>query len=143
VPDIKRCPNCEQNKPRAEFYGQSWCRPCKYEQSRQWRLRNPGYKAQWRRDNPDKNRAYARKKQLKSEYGITPEDYDDLFIEQDGRCAICFNTSPYTLHVDHNHDTNEIRGLLCKACNRGLGMFRDNVTLVESALSYLRRFECS
>lgn len=54
---------------------------------------------------------------------------------QKGACAICKQTKK--LVVDHNHTTKQIRGLLCSTCNLGLGMFQDNMDLLESAIRYL------
>lgn len=75
-------------------------------------------------------------------YGITAEEYKILYDAQGGRCAICRRATGATrkLAVDHDHKTGEIRGLLCKPCNRyGLGMFaRDNPEVFDRAAAYLR-----
>lgn len=76
-------------------------------------------------------------------YGITPEEYDKLYVAQDGKCAICeatrgSDTAEY-LCVDHCHETGAIRGLLCNSCNRGIGNLKDSVQLVTKALAYLTR----
>ena len=60
------------------------------------------------------------------------------FIEEHGSCCeICGGTE--TLRVDHDHDTEELRGLLCQDCNLGLGKFKDDEKLLEIALAYLRK----
>jgi hypothetical protein len=73
--------------------------------------------------------------------GITATQYLELLRQQDGTCAICgereSNDGRETLSVDHCHQTGAIRGLLCAHCNRGLGMFRDNRTLLLAAVDYL------
>lgn len=72
-------------------------------------------------------------------YGITPEDFKQMFETQQGKCAIC-NEEPKTkrgLHVDHDHETGKVRGLLCHGCNVALGSFKD-VTLLNKAIEYLR-----
>ncbi len=74
---------------------------------------------------------------LKSRYGITLEQYEQLFNLQGGRCAICDRETDHTLHVDHCHETGLVRGLLCGSCNRGLGMYGDNVQLLRKAADYL------
>jgi hypothetical protein len=77
---------------------------------------------------------------LKNRYGITEDDYDVMFKEQDGLCAICKQPSTHkNLDVDHNHETNKVRGLLCNNCNRGLGHLQDSVLVLESAINYLKR----
>lgn len=69
-------------------------------------------------------------------YGLTPEAYKELYETQKGKCAIpsCPNLIE---HIDHDHITNKVRGLLCQKCNRGLGHFHDNPTLLREAASYL------
>jgi len=68
----------------------------------------------------------SRKRSLKNNYGITIEDYNTLLTQQGEKCAICgkhqseFN---YPLHIDHDHKTGKVRGLLCSGCNTGLGHF--------------------
>lgn len=75
---------------------------------------------------------------LKRKYNITVEIYNAMLEEQDGVCAICGFESDRQLAVDHNHETGEVRGLLCSSCNRGLGMFRDSVHNLTKAKSYLK-----
>jgi len=58
-------------------------------------------------------------------------------IEEAGRCAICYKTTD--LCVDHCHETDVIRGILCGNCNRGLGLFFDNPTKLASAIKYLQK----
>ena len=76
---------------------------------------------------------------LKHRFGMTLEEYDELFDAQNGGCAICggANTTGRRLAVDHDHETGEVRGLLCFGCNIGLGKFKDDVTLVKRAAAYL------
>tara|TARA_Y100000310_G_scaffold239682_1_gene243385 strand:+ start:21471 stop:21884 length:414 start_codon:yes stop_codon:yes gene_type:complete len=75
----------------------------------------------------------------KKRYGITIEQYDKMYAEQDGKCLICKKECRTydKLTVDHDHSTGEFRGLLCSVCNRGLGMFYDNTKLLEQAIKYL------
>ena len=73
-------------------------------------------------------------------YGITIEEYDTMFKEQDKKCKIC-KTVPDKLYVDHCHDTNVVRGLLCMKCNAALGLFKEKITNLENALCYLKQFE--
>lgn len=73
---------------------------------------------------------------------ITLEQYDKLHKAQNGVCAICggVNKDGSRLAVDHNHNANEIRGLLCRNCNLGLGLFRDSIIQFQSAINYLRNY---
>jgi len=77
---------------------------------------------------------------LKTRYGITLSDYDRMLDKQDGCCAICMTTNPKShgrFIVDHNHDTGEVRGLLCTSCNGALGKFSDSILVLKSAIKYL------
>lgn len=73
--------------------------------------------------------------------GWTPEKYEEAYIRQDGRCAICgckLNSSRYTRFAgDHDHKTGKLRGLLCTNCNTALGLFKDSIERLEAAKEYL------
>lgn len=82
-------------------------------------------------------------KHLWKTYRLTAQQFDELWDRQGGRCAICsailsIGTQNGT-HVDHDHDTGRIRGLLCPSCNRGLGQFKDDVDILKAAVSYLEK----
>lgn len=117
---------------------------------------------QWRKDNPEKyaeqrkraagylaqyyktHSTEARARFLFNRYGLTIEEYNAILSQQSGVCAICLNecTTKRHLSVDHCHETNKNRGLLCKNCNIGLGMFLDNKELLQRAQAYLEKHEC-
>jgi hypothetical protein len=77
-------------------------------------------------------------------YNITVKEYNQMLDAQQGECAIChrnhttLNGRKKFLCVDHDHDTKEIRGLLCDKCNRGIGLFNDNKYLLQRAINYLK-----
>lgn len=75
---------------------------------------------------------------IRKTYGLEPEDYDRLLKKQKGGCGICQGVLGENLHVDHDHTTGAVRGLLCSACNTGLGQFQDSASLLRAALRYLR-----
>ena len=77
---------------------------------------------------------------LRRLYGITVEDYETMLAAQDGRCAICQQPvlPDQRLSVDHDHSTQEVRGLLCSSCNLALGSFKDDVRVLEAAIQYLQ-----
>lgn len=73
----------------------------------------------------------------KARYNLTPADYARLLARQKGVCAIC--RKPIKLSVDHNHLTNKVRGLLCNGCNTLLGYAWENITILRSAIRYLKQ----
>ena len=91
--------------------------------------------------DPEQRAEHQRRMKYKRVYGITIEDYDRMLEEQGGRCAICRTDTPggsgARFAVDHNHETGEVRGLLCNNCNRGLGHLQDSVLILEQAIRYL------
>lgn len=94
-----------------------------------------------------KGRAHVRRMNLRSK-GVTPEWYDAKLAEQNGVCAACHQpeTAKHqggtvnSLPVDHDHETGQLRGLLCHACNRALGLLGDDPARVEALLIYRRSF---
>ena len=82
---------------------------------------------------------------MKYMYGMTPADYSRMYKEQLGGCAICGKGIPSTwdkgVHIDHDHNTGKVRGLLCPNCNNGLGNFKDNTNTLMSACEYLYNHE--
>ncbi len=72
---------------------------------------------------------------MKQRYGIGADEFDGLVRLQGGVCAICGRPDPE--HVDHSHETGEVRGILCFNCNGGLGQFRDSIDALIAAAAYL------
>lgn len=94
----------------------------------------------YRKKHPDKNRRERRGAQLKHYYGITQENYDRMLTKQGGVCASCGDPpDKRCLDVDHCHITGRVRGLLCRSCNGGLGLFRDSITRLQQAIEYLKQ----
>jgi Recombination endonuclease VII len=90
-------------------------------------------------------------KRLYAHHKMTRDTYEKLLVQQESRCAICRipvsalqdaqSRHNRLLHVDHNHRTGQVRGLLCHRCNHGLGSFQDNAAFLLSAIQYLTRAE--
>ena len=79
-----------------------------------------------------------RKRYLEQTYGITPEQYDEMFAKQGSKCAVCGSDDPVRYWtVDHDHVTGAVRGILCWHCNVGLGHFRDDIANLIAAADYL------
>lgn len=92
---------------------------------------------EWRRRNPD----YRRNHHLKTRYGISLGERDEMLAEQGG-CAVCgTNVAPDRRGwvVDHAHDTNQVRGILCNPCNVAIGFLKDDPALADRVAAYLRR----
>jgi len=94
------------------------------------------YAKQWRKDNPEK----IKNNELVKMFGITLEDYNRMLKDQDSCCKICGKHSDderQALAVDHCHTTGNIRGLLCKDCNTGLGLLKDSIPILQKAIEYM------
>jgi len=147
--DLKQCSSCREEQPldcfhknRTRVDGFEYiCKKCdaqrkahhykknrtrRLQQTKDWQAANPGHKrdaALWRR------------------YKITHDDYLEMLEDQNGGCAICGakaeDQKHGVLYVDHNHDTDEVRGLLCNLCNVGIGNLQDSPKVLTSALQYL------
>ena len=144
--EFKNCLNCGK-----EFKAVSkmhlWQKYCSRKCSRDFhneRLQKEGYfakQAKKYRESP-KGQSGIRRTWLKMKYKITPEDYDKLMAEQGGTCAICnsgVDKGYGYLCVDHNHETGEVRGLLCHRCNMHVGVL-EQVDSVERCQEYIRRW---
>ena len=99
----------------------------------------------WIDRNKEYNSSRQRVYQLKNKYGITEEDYQLMFDNQGGKCAICLSvkqSGKWQRHgVDHCHTTGVVRALLCNACNRGIGLLKDNPELLRSAANYIEHYK--
>lgn len=135
VEEYKICIRCEQLKSDDEFrkhnetsdHLQSWCKECHYKYILEQRSTKKG---------KDDSRKY----ELKKKFKITPEQYQKIFIKQGGCCAICGihqSKLKKALAVDHNHDTEIVRGLLCSNCNMAIGLLYDDPLTLLKAVDYL------
>ncbi len=92
-----------------------------------------------------KNRPHIKDNHLKRTYGITLTEFNERLDEQNGGCAICGTTEPggkwKNFHVDHNHETRKVRGLLCNSCNVTLGVVKEDIHTLKSMIEYLEIHE--
>lgn len=86
--------------------------------------------------NCSEYRTSDRKHYLKKKYNITPKEYETLYTKQKSQCALC-ERKFQRLAIDHDHQTGKIRGLLCIACNTGIGKLGDTIPALEKAIKYL------
>lgn len=109
----------------------------------EWVVRDAARKLAWYYANKEKALKGGRISRLKSQYGVDQARFDQMMEEQGGLCAICAR-APRSWHgrlvVDHCHETNIVRGLLCDDCNVGLGRLGDgDVSRLRAALDYIER----
>lgn len=114
--------------------------------------KNREAKLAWKERNKDKLKAQAKalrilyperhkNTNLKSLYGVTLDEYNQMFEKQKGCCLLCSRHQvevTQRLNLDHCHTTGRVRGLLCGNCNRGIGLLKHNVVTLENAVRYLR-----
>lgn len=138
---MKRCKKCGIDKEESDFYTKrngTLRSPCKECQSR-YKTVESSRLAQKRFWNKNKERLVkTRRCRL---YGITEIQFEDLSKKQEGKCDICMKSleGPKNCHIDHNHETKEVRGLLCSSCNKALGLFKENPDTLQAAINYLHR----
>ena len=118
----KKCSLCKETKPASAFYLSNtnkdglhgWCKECS-----------------------DKKTKENGRKRL----GLTPEEYESLFNRQGRVCAICGAavSGKKDFHLDHDHVTGKIRGILCRHCNSILGMAKDDIVILQKAITYLKK----
>lgn len=142
---MKTCSRCKETKPLDKFgpdkrgiQGRhSWCRKCvnAYRQT-------PGQVArvQARLATP-RGKHLQRDTKLRLNYGSSVSEWETLFLLQGGRCPGCDRVlaRDRTTHMDHDHASNAVRGLLCESCNLALGHAKDNPETLEGLARYLRR----
>jgi len=128
-----------------------WCNSCEHTLSHSSfaknKLRASGLQLYCKECNAKYRKAGgSREGNLKANYGLTLQDYENLLESQNGKCAICGSTNPGKvdaahLAVDHCHETGKVRGLLCNSCNNGLGRFKDDPVILTNAVTYLENQE--
>ena len=134
---------CNKAKDKLDW----WCRSCRTAARLKWKEKNPDKdKAAYikRLKNP---RLQKRKKvlrrlwHLKTTYNLSKEAWDLKFTEQNKCCAICKTKKPNGKgwHIDHNHISKKIRGILCHSCNSVLGFSKDNISILKTAILYLKK----
>ena len=125
---MRKCSRCKEDKPECEFYPNrkrgipcAYCKKCSGEKIKEY----------W--SKPENKR-----RKIASNHGLSAAEYDRMIELQNNKCAIC--GKPETarlLAIDHCHASGDVRGLLCGRCNRGIGMFSDDVSKLEAAAKYL------
>ena len=114
-----------------------------YIEVKAWRKKNPEkwklQRERYRRKNPDKTKDKTWRDHLRRHYGISVEEYILMLAEQNGVCLVCKRHPLQVgkLHVDHDHSTDTLRGLLCGSCNRALGLLGEDPQRIRSLAEYV------
>jgi len=147
----KKCTKCEQTltlehfskHPTAKYGRNSVCIKCDSARVVAWQRANrEKTRARAQRFNQkESTKQYRRQWMLENRYGITQEEFDVLKEQQGGRCAIC-DTECEDLHIDHDHLSGKVRGLLCGSCNRAIGLLKEDPAVVRKAVEYLEKNKC-
>lgn len=151
--DKKKCTKCNTVKPVNQFgvrtrasgktYPRNHCRDCEAAYASKYRK---VYKDKWLKTkrawyakHPEE-RTYTKWRSFARKNGIDPNAVIKYIKWHPNQCDICSKPSKdgKSLHVDHCHDTNDIRGMLCDNCNKALGMFQSNTGIMKSAIEYLK-----
>lgn len=149
---LKECRRCVIFQPIESFYRrldkENRCKSCVSQLRKIAYAKDPQKVInRVRRDrlaNPEKMRGT----KLKQTYGLSLENWNKLYAEQNGVCAVCrkpestiWRGRVVNLAVDHDHETLEVRGLLCTKCNRSLGLMDENVDRILSLAEYIKKFQ--
>lgn len=138
----KKCPKCKRYKPVDKFYKNnykksglsSYCKVCHkvwYDEYRKTDKAKKLHKKANIRFREGKSPDYFKNKKLKSLYGVTLKQHKEKYLNQNGCCLICNRPVPYdNVDTDHDHQTGEFRGLLCRYCNSRLGWFEKYKNIV-------------
>ena len=163
IGDAKNCTECHALLPLDSFHnGQgakgrySKCKPCRAQRydrqpkykaqkaayMRERRATDPVFVARYKELDKQPHRRYAKRDyQVFRQYGLTPFDLASMLEAQSHKCAGCLSTIDLgkLTHIDHDHKTNKIRGLLCNCCNIALGGARDNPETLQRLIRYLSK----
>lgn len=145
---IKRCNHCNTEKGLSEFHKRAEssdglnhkCKACNQSHAKEWGLANPLKRSIYTKRYNDNHPEKRRDTRLKSKYGISQKQYNEMFMQQNGKCIGCErHQSEFSrpLCVDHDHVNGEIRGLLCHPCNHSLGLLRDSLQTLDNLKGYL------
>lgn len=130
----KICNVCGVEKNISDFYnGRNKCKDCTNAAARKIRIDEPERYAKYKK----RHNEYLKEKR----YGITQDQFNKMLVDQNNMCKICGNKFKSTkdTHIDHCHNSNVVRGILCNSCNMALGQFNDNTDIMDKAIKYLEK----
>lgn len=137
------CKSCDTYKSKDQFYKDNsrlcgivpYCKVCANKRNTDWRLRTD-----YTNKSKERRKILGRKWQLKTKFGLTEQNFKEILESQGNKCGICDSSEPGgngTWHVDHDHLTKKIRGILCGKCNHLLGFAKDSPKILRDAAIYL------
>lgn len=144
----RKCNCCKLFKISGEFSNKSVrCRECRKKETKKYNTKNSEKINSKQRESNKKNKEkistnkktyYINNKSIinSKKLNVSPEDYQKALDKSNGTCEIC-NKKHNKLHVDHDHQTGKVRGMLCPQCNMSLGLFQDNIDLLANSILYL------
>lgn len=154
---MKLCSDCKEQKDTSCFYASKStkdklhpiCKSCSVARLRAWGKKNPerlrAKIKECKQKQKERDPGYQMRSWRKCQYGLSESQYQGLLTEQNFKCAICSESlqvkGPQTSKpmIDHCHETQSVRGILCFYCNTALGKFRDSERILLSAIRYLRK----
>lgn len=150
--NTKKCSKCKEVKQVSDFSkdkGQKSGYACRCKECSTQVSKESYYKHREKRIEAGKKwrekagKEYFQEKHLNNTYGITSDDRKRLLIEQNHKCAICgideIEAHKNKLFVDHNHETNKVRALLCHNCNTLIGHCKESEDILLKSIQYLRK----
>jgi NAD+--asparagine ADP-ribosyltransferase len=155
----KICKNCFIEKPISEFHVaqkpgkigsdgyirktvcyKSSCKEClRKKQKEKYHNLTLDQQKKLRENNSCNNSDYRKKYKLKTNYGLTIEEFSDMIKYQNNKCKIC-ECEMNSPQIDHNHATNEVRALLCRNCNTSLGLLKEDTKVLYNMISYINDY---
>ena len=152
---MKTCTKCNESKSKSFFCKRKlsndglnhWCKPCVNKNNTALYHKDIEINRKKSREWDAKHRPQRFRSELKHKFGITEDNYNEMFNNQNGKCKICNRKESLLckdgtirrLAVDHCHSSSKIRGLLCSRCNTALGLFEDNISSLLEAIEYLKK----
>lgn len=136
---MRECTGCKEVLPTYAFYAHSQRPGTTHSQCK--KCENAAT-IKRTKANPERTSRYSRKSRIKTQYGLSWDDFQKIVSTQGGACPICKNQLDFNanrrVHIDHDHATGKVRGVLCNWCNSGLGRFKDNARWLDAAAQYIR-----
>lgn len=121
--------------------GRLMCKQCKSDYYSTYYKTNKNIRQEKNRIWANNNKMSQKENAVKRKYNLSMDDYNKLLQLQNYSCAICKTDKPGgrgIFHIDHNHKTGKVRGLLCHGCNTGIGLLKESIDVLQNAITYLK-----